>query len=477
MQFKKNAFTVVEITVIICIGLIIMAGIFAYTHNSKPKELNSLISPTISPEFATNITETPIISPSITPSMTSFETPNLTPTTKLKLSTPTPSIKPSPTSAIIPPTSTPPSLPTQQIFPTATPTTIPTLTNTPTSTVSSTLSCGSNYTFFDTSLVDMSKFYNIVPLGNLNPSGHVFPTDHIYFYQNTFSHVSLVAPGQATITRISASQNITAGTTDYSIYFKPCSQLEMYLLHVTSISQKLLDAFITPYQWDSTYSTGGNTYRNYGRNVSIEISSGGAIGTFYGTSNHPSFDLGAYDSRITLNFINPSARINSLHTVCPIDYFSSTLKSTLYNYFMSGNGTQRTISPICGTVDQDVTGTAQGVWLLAGTSQVSNEDPHLALVHDNLNPTYAVFSVGTSITGSGLNSGVYPFIPSTSDPWNKDFNQVVPSEIYCYQISNPPTSILIQLPSTTTLKIAKNSSDTCGTGPWSFTGNETSFQR
>ncbi len=455
MRLKQNGFTVIEIIIVIFIVIIFTGWAVVFTRNFESNGVNSVTTPTSSPKITPTISQIPTDYFLINPSIFLTNSPIPSPTIKL-------TIKPSLSATVNhPSTLIPTAIHTQPNTPTAT----LAITPMPTPTITANQSCGSNYTFFDTSPVDISKFNNIVPLGNLNPSGHVFPTDHIYFYQNFFSSTSLVAPGQATITRISASQNLTAQTTDYGIYLKPCSHFEAYFMHVTSITQKLLDAFVAPYSWDNSYSTGGSNYRNYGRNVSIEIESGEVIGTFLGTNNHPSFDLGAYDSRINLNFVNPSARMNSLHTVCPIDYFSNTVKSTLYNYFMSGNGTKRTIEPICGTIDQDVVGTAQGIWLLTGTTQVSNEDPHLALVHDNLNPNYAVFSVGTSVTGSGLNPGVYQFMPSTTDPWNKDFNLVVPEEVYCYQITNPPMSILIQLPSPTILKIAKNSSDVCGLGP------------
>src|SRR3989344_3941004 len=189
-----------------------------------------------------------------------------------------------------------------------------------TSSSSSLASCGSSYSFFDRAPVNMDDYYGFVPLGNLNPSGHVFPSDHIYLYKRLTNTVAtLYAPGDITFVRMSASQNITAGTTDYSIYFSPCSQLEVYFLHVLSITSALNSALVAPYQWDSTYTTGGNTYRSYGKNVNIVVNSGTEIGTV------KTFDMGASDTRVTLNFINPNARSNSTHTVCPIDYYSGSL--------------------------------------------------------------------------------------------------------------------------------------------------------
>ncbi len=293
MRLKQNGFTVIEIIIVIFIVIIFTGWAVVFTRNFESNGVNSVTTPTSSPKITPTISQIPTDYFLINPSIFLTNSPIPSPTIKL-------TIKPSLSATVNhPSTLIPTAIHTQPNTPTAT----LAITPMPTPTITANQSCGSNYTFFDTSPVDISKFNNIVPLGNLNPSGHVFPTDHIYFYQNFFSSTSLVAPGQATITRISASQNLTAQTTDYGIYLKPCSHFEAYFMHVTSITQKLLDAFVAPYSWDNSYSTGGSNYRNYGRNVSIEIESGEVIGTFLGTNNHPSFDLGAYDSRINLNFV------------------------------------------------------------------------------------------------------------------------------------------------------------------------------
>lgn len=342
-----------------------------------------------------------------------------------------------------------------------------------TSSTASMPSCGTNYSFFDHDPTEMNHFSNITPLGNLNPSGHVFPTDHIYFYHSGSSTSQVFAPGKVRVTRISVSQNKTAGTTDYSIYFKPCSELEFYYLHLSTVSEKIKSAILAPFSGDSTYSTGGSTYRNYGKDVDISVESGEAVGTFTGRY---AFDMGAHDSRTTLNFINPNARPNSIHTVCPLDYYSGGLKATLYNYLGGSTSRKRTVAPICGTVDQDVAGTAQGVWLLSGTTKVNGEDQHLALVHDNVDPTKAVFSIGTSIGASGLSSGVYSFAPS-SGSYNNDFNSITADgNIHCFRAtSNTTVTIILQLTSPTAMKIEKVTGD-CSTRR-TFSGNATEFQR
>lgn len=337
-------------------------------------------------------------------------------------------------------------------------------------------SCGSNYSFFTSSPVSLSNLDYIVPLGNLNPSGHTFPTDHVYPQIVNSATVPLYSPGNVTITQISAVDNYSSSTTDYSIYFKPCNEVEVYYLHVKTISTKLSNELVEPFGWDSTYSTGGTTYRNRGKNMSLAISAGEQIGTA------SSFDIGTRDTRTTLNFAN-SERWTSYgydHTVCPLDYYSSSLKSSLKSLLMGWSKTPRTVEPICGTVEQDIASTAQGAWFVSGTSNSwGGEDQHLALVHDNIDPTQAIFSIGTSMSASELSNGTYGFYPTGLEPEyvNRDFSEVTANgHIYCYRPMYLSGRIILELTNSTTIKIERQDGN-CDSPPWSFTGNATTFER
>jgi len=62
------------------------------------------------------------------------------------------------------------------------------------------------------------------------------------------------------------------------------------------------------------------------------------------------------------------------------------------------------------------------------------EDPHMALVHNNINPAQAVFSIGTSFTG--VETGGYSFTPSASGLVNPDFSRVTADgKVYCFETS------------------------------------------
>lgn len=353
---------------------------------------------------------------------------------------------------------------------------------------------------FTVSPLASADFVGLVALGNLNPTGHTFPTDHIYFYirsETTGSSAQIIkadpsitasvpiyAPGNATITSVARSENLTAGTSDYSVYFSPCTEFRAYFLHVSSLSVQI-EGGIGDFDTDScsTYTTGGSTYRMCQKEVDIAITAGETIGTAGGIVGQNALDMGAYDARIeALDFANPerfwqaSDHFDRLHVVCPVDYFIEDVRDELTARFGNYDGTEmRTIEPLCGTIMQDVKDTAQGMWFIEGTEGTyTQEDPQLALVHDNVDPTIGVFSVGNSI--SNLSYGVYQFTPSTTGLVNTDFNLVTADgEVHCYEASSEV--IIIKLTDATSLTIEKKDDAACGAGPWAFTSNAVNFIR
>ena len=345
--------------------------------------------------------------------------------------------------------------------------------------------CGSAelFTAFPMALADLR---GLVPLGNLNPSGHTFPTDHIYFYirltdpsDNSSGPVSVnvYAPGNIRITEVEATEHLSADPsyTDYTIIFYPCEELRAYFGHVQSLSSSL-SAQVGYFTSNcETYSTGGEDFRSCSKTVSIDITAGTLLGTT-GRTGQLALDFGAYDSRITPTaFANQSRFTTSYpYSVCPIDYFSASLKSDLSARFSSYTGaTLRTATPVCGEVGQDISETAQGLWFLPNTATYP-EDPHLALAHDNVTPSTAVFSVGTSLTG--VSSGVYTFTPVDSGVINRDFGDVTADgNRYCYETAEG-TVFMLQLASATTLHIQKLSEANCNSIP-DFDSSTVTFER
>lgn len=350
-------------------------------------------------------------------------------------------------------------------------------------------SCGNDTEFFSYSPVNLSNLSNIAPLGSPNPPGHTFPSDHLGFYIERswligMHEVEIVSPGDIWITRIAGTEYLSEDPqrTDHSIDFQPCEELHGWFGHLLTLSDKLEQEYTEPYDWCTEYSTGGNDYNLCVKTVDVSVSAGEVIGTAGSTEQDYAIDVGAYDMRTdALGYANPDRMSNeSLHRVCAIDYYYNDTRELL-EAELGAFGITRSFEPICGEVEQDEPGTAQGIWFVEDTVGTTTEDAHLSLIHDNIDPTSAVFSVGTSM--ENLSYGLYYFKPADSGLVNRDFSDVTPGEIYCYNTSdrwfviNNSFIILLELTDSTTLRIESQDSSSCGSGPWAFTSAYTVFER
>lgn len=352
--------------------------------------------------------------------------------------------------------------------------------------VSSDLSACGSAELFTALPMALADLRGLVPLGNLNPSGHTFPTDHLYFYirladpsdnSSGPASVNVYAPGDVRITQVAATEYLSAepSYTDYTLTFYSCDELHAYFGHMQSLSSSLSTQVGSLTSDCETYSTGGANFRSCSKTVSIDVTAETLLGTA-GRAGQLALDFGAYDSRITSTALVSQDRFTTSYpyAVCPIDYFSASLKSDLEARFSSYTGeTQRTTAPVCGEVGQDVSGTAQGIWFLPNTA-VYPEDPHLVLAHDNVTPSIAVFSMGTSLTG--VSSGIYTFTPVDSGFVDRDFSSVtVDGNRYCYE-TEEGTVFILQLASSTTLHIQKLDQANCGNIP-DFESSTVTFER
>ncbi|MCH8821485.1 hypothetical protein IID23_03070 [Patescibacteria group bacterium] len=283
-------------------------------------------------------------------------------------------------------------------------------------------SCGDKKEFFSVSPVAYEDFSDLAPLGTVSPPSHTFPTDHMYFFiknenindpESIPNKVPVYAPGDMTITKIGSQERYEGGdllSSDYNMDFVPCKEVSGYFIHLSSISDKLKEEFDEQQKMCNEYSTGGYNYKNCEAGVEIKVKAGEQIGTAGGMKDQAALDLGMIDFRADpLTYANQKRwQGKSVSTVCPLDYFSSPAKEELFAK-VGDNREKRTIEPICGQIDQDIAGTSQGVWFKKGTPEnpksTHPEDPHLSLVHDNVNYAQPVFSIGNSV--QGLEAGRY----------------------------------------------------------------------
>lgn len=359
-------------------------------------------------------------------------------------------------------------------------------------------SCGNKEVFFTTSPLKPDDFTFITPLGNPNPP-HVFPTDHIYFYLRRSSpepvkrgglppaaEVPLYAPSDIEIFSINNKDYFDPPHTDYLLEFAPCKEFSARFDHLASLSPAILQQFQPSNTQCQMSSPGGTKIKNCQNNVSIKLHAGDVIGTVGGPNGSNNLDFRAVDQRSpALTFANASRwSQDDFHIVCPVDYFEKSLKN-LFNKRFGGFSGFRTVKPVCGKVAYDVASTAQGVWFAPGTTTTHPEDPHLALVPDNVDPTRQVISAGSSLGKSGLRAQPYYFTPTTSGVVNRDFKDVKANNtVYCYETlgrsqegSNSKVVIILQEMSVTTLRMEKLISAECGQGPWQFSSKASDFER
>jgi hypothetical protein len=326
-------------------------------------------------------------------------------------------------------------------------------------------------------LVPFDHISSIAPLGNVGPPGHTFPTDHIYVYMTTIAVIS--APAASILASVAVSHRTGGGLApvdDYDLTFYPCADLQLQLGHVARLAAQLsAKVGALTESCGPTYQTGGFTYQQCGKQVDIDLVAGQAIGT-----SAISLDVYARDRRVALTYVNPT-RLNDptgtfgdVHAACPIDYYVSSIADE-WRSKLGPPGLIRTTPPVCGEIMQDVPNSAAGRWFFPG-SPLSPEDPHLALIHNNVQPELALFSVGTSIPS--IPSAGYTFIPATSGRENLDFRYVTTvGEIECYSLF-ANRRVLLQLVSTSRLRIEGISPGPCGDPPtWAFSTAAVEFER
>lgn len=351
---------------------------------------------------------------------------------------------------------------------------------------------------FDHSPVALDDFMGLVPLGNLGPPGHTFPTDHIYFHINRLDPNNWYAgtvtapvftPGDVWVTEVTFQEALSNDPplTDFTVFFSPCQEVQAFFIHLSGLSEQILAEVGTEFdQCDEYSTTGAGDFRNCTiRGLSIKVAAGEQFGTAGGNIYANALDLGVYDLRTPpLLYANPDRWPDrSLHIACPLNYFTPEVRDGLLARLgMHDASAARTVEPICGEVERDEPGTAQGVWMTQGTVYTYPEDPHLALVRDNLLPEWSVFSVGESTATSGLDWGIYFFMPVGSGLVNRAFADVVPGDVYCYEqlvlkFGEPAgLTLILEMPTATTLRIEQIQGG-CGGGPWQFSDLASDFER
>jgi hypothetical protein len=340
---------------------------------------------------------------------------------------------------------------------------------------------------FSVSPIDIKNISSIIPLGALSPPSHVFPTDHIYFVLPRSDGadrphiVSVYSPGDLIITSIRATEHVNAGITDFVFFLKSRkrSEVSVMFIHISSLNDDLFGDISNYRNWavNAEYSTGDEIYRTWSRSCEIEVSAGDIIGTAGGNPGQWALDLGVYDEKFLPDQVANIDRwsdVRYLHSVCPLDYYvEGTVRESLFSLVQGKE--ESGIQMMCGSILQDIRGTAQGCWFLEGVDETYPEDPHLALVSSNIDPNQLVLSVGRSI--KGLDSRRYEFYPTDLGLINRDFKDITSDgNIYGFEIIGFDGIILLKMHESSTLWI-EVLEDPSEPKDWIFTENKTVFVR
>ncbi len=343
-------------------------------------------------------------------------------------------------------------------------------------------------------LIDLSKIGAMTPLGNLNPPGHTSPVDHIYFSANTTEKIPLYAPADATITNIIALYQDTGSgyePRDFVVQYTICKGLILDFAGYTEIIQPIMDEI----EGKSTTCKEGivkegheGQQKQCGYNLSYKVTSGQLIGYTQAQEENGQLDLqfeiwaANYNepapSNIDWSFYNDE---RYAHIICPFDLYTGDMKQQFYDKLgeyqprnakdpTTGNVTTtyvftpRTIEPICGTVNQNIVGTIQGMWFGEGWKtnhevDFVDDSRQFSILHWNIDPTYA--ELGNAGEISDGNDGQVRFIPNHSGTIDREPSEVTADgNVYCYnyqtilQGQSPiEGKILIQLVDDTHLKL------------------------
>ena len=347
-----------------------------------------------------------------------------------------------------------------------------------------------------TAITDPSGLVSITPQGFVQPGAHNLPVAHMYFNAPVATgetdskgqayrtkKVKLVAPADMTLRTIGKA-HIQNGSMDYYEYglgFSVCGNYWIAFAHIDDVNPDILNAGKSAAKdecQNASQSQSGQSTDCYQTYISYRIKAGTVIG--YSSGRAHGFDFAFMDtSKPNANILNPSVFKGKITTgKCVMNYMSSDLKAAFMAKLDGNNG--------CGQVGSDIAGTASGVWLAVGKSQLAAmEDFHLSLVKHWSDKDLEVFGIGTMSDIPNIKSGRYVFTP-TSGPANKALEKVKSGEVACYDklvVDNPGGasagfSIYIKATTGSTEKIEiGGGTGSCGAGPYSLPSQTQTFER
>ncbi len=287
--------------------------------------------------------------------------------------------------------------------------------------------------------VDQEQINYFLVLGKLSPPGDVFPRGQTGIQLKRTGLTPVYAVGDVEIRFIERSRWLSSafreGHSDYSISFEipDCRAIYGNYEHMDILDESL-EAYLADAECE-IYSTESETIESCGTRVELPVSAGTVIGQAGGFFTGLDFDL--FDRRVYFDFVEVDRYPMARWAICPQYLFIDPLRDILLD--KTGRfETRRTAEPRCGTMEIDIAGTAQGMWVLDGhdvTLTAQHYDKFFALAPHEIEPEkYLVLVTAHSSFRMSGNYHLFRFELEESGRVNRRFSELESDEtVYCYE--------------------------------------------
>ncbi|MBK9072677.1 MAG: hypothetical protein IPL79_17005 [Myxococcales bacterium] len=344
--------------------------------------------------------------------------------------------------------------------------------------------CGSdvNAPLFTALPVDESAIDEVIVFGELDPGGgDVIPNGQSGIRLDG-TGVELRAPADGFIVAVEKftwlASEFREGESDFSLIFRPCDEATVSLQHVFTTTAAL--AALVEDADCETYDTESETIQACSaEGLAVPVTAGEVLGTV-GGATAGGFDFDMSDTRreaVVTTRANPFYK----HAVCFSSYYDGADR-TLLESLTGLLGEMRSGDPACGTIEVDVAGSAQGVWVREDNVIPYDGGAHayLTLAPDFLDPEAELL---ISIGGEELRP-LHVVTRSFVGRANLDFASVPADDsIHCYAVPNDTRSVMLALSDDDTLTFELISHD-LGQTPcsgaaedWLFSGAAVTYVR
>ncbi len=225
--------------------------------------------------------------------------------------------------------------------------------------------------------VDAGAISWFLVLGQFNPPGDIVPRPQTGLQLTSPALTPLRAIGDIDIVHIESSRWLASptreGHVDYSLSFEvpACREIFGNFEHIAVLEPEL-EAHLAGASCE-VYSTESETLEACGRRVRIPVAAGQPLGQAGGATTGLDFDL--FDRRVRFDYVAGHRYPQARWAICPQHLFVPAHRDFLLA--RTGRGEERrTAEPVCGTMEIDVAGTAQGMWVLDGNDVTFSSATH-----------------------------------------------------------------------------------------------------